>query len=132
MRLIKLGNKIMKTLDFEKTIEELLFRFPEFSNSEDRKQVYDNDGAYIYFSYFGDFLLDKIDKSENDEFIKKAFNYMNEIFDREGMTTDIWDLFNIELFERFDFEDKYKILASKYLKGKALLAFQNREGRPMN
>jgi len=116
--------------NMEKIIEELLSRFPEFENSEERKEVYENDGPYIYFGYFCDFLLKKIDKSEEDEFIKRTFAYINEIYERNDLTPDVWDLFKIELLERFELENRYIDLANKYLKGKALLAFKKQEGRP--
>ena len=119
-----------KRSKYKELVDELLSRFPEFRNSQDRKEVYENDGPYIYFSYFGDFLLKKIDESKESEFVKQAFSYINEIHERKNLTSDIWDLFGIELLERFEWKDKYQKVANRYLKGKALLAFQKREGRP--
>ena len=120
----------MEKINDKKIIEELLNKFPEFKNSEERKEVYEDDGPYIYFSYFCNFLLKKIDESGDDEFAKRTFAYINEVYERKDLTSDIWDLFKIELLERFELEDKYITLAKKYLKDKALLAFQKQEGRP--
>ena len=115
----------------KKITKELLERFPEFANSEERKEVYDEDGAYIYFSYFGDFLLTKMDESEDSDFVKKTFDYINEIYENPLLTTNLWDLFGIELFERFEMEEKYRRIAEKYLTGKALNAFHGQGIRPV-
>lgn len=120
----------MKKLTNQEVQEELLSRFPEYAHSDERKQVYDDDGAYIYFSYFGNFLLEEIDSSGETELVKRSFDYINEIYSRENLSAEVWDLINIELLERFEMEENYRKLAEKYLTGNALRAFQKQEGRP--
>lgn len=132
MPITKQRNNMENQEIFNPLVTELLNKFPEFAQSPERNEVYENDGAYIYYSYFGDFLLNHIDADENSEFVLRAFSFINEVFERTELNSKIWDLFVIELFERFDMEDKYTQLANKLLNGKALLAFQERNGRPNN
>lgn len=115
----------------KKITSELLEKFPEFANSEERKEVYEEDGAYTYFSYFGDFLLTKMEESEDSIFIKKSFNFINEVYANPQLTTNLWDLFGIELLQRFDMEKKYRQIAEKFLTGKALMAFHKQGVRPV-
>jgi hypothetical protein len=116
--------------DFQNIVEKLLKTFPEFESSTERKEVYDNDGPYTYMSYFGDFLLSKIEEGSQSEFIQRTFSFINSSFEDTSFNSTLWDLFLIEIFERLDMEDKYTNVANHYLKGKALIAFQTREGRP--
>jgi hypothetical protein len=115
---------------YKNMIERLLSKFPEFASSEERKEVYENDGPYTYMSYFGDFLLNKIEEDANSEFVQRTFDFINTSFEDPNINTKIWDLLNLELYERFEMESKYKSVALKYLKGKALLAFKEKKGRP--
>ena len=62
--------------------------------------------------------------------VERFLTYINEVFEREGLSSKKWDLFNIELLERLELNDAYINLANRKLKGKALLAFQRKEGRP--
>lgn len=121
-----------KYKEFNNIVGKILKTFPEFESSSERKEVYDNDGPYIYMSYFGNFLLNKIEEDENNEFIQRAFDFINNSFEDPELNSHIWDLFNLEIFQRFDMEDRCVNLANKFLKGRALLAFQKREGRPSN
>ena len=116
--------------EFHNIVGKLLEIFPEFTSSQERKEVYENDGPYIYMSYFGDFLLNKIEEDKDSEFVRRAFDFINSSFEDPALNSHIWDLFGIEIFERFEMEDHYVKLANELLKGKALLAFQKREGRP--
>lgn len=117
--------------EFNDIVEKLLETFPEFASSPERREVYENDGPYIYMSYFGDFLLKKIEEDKDHEFVRRAFDFINTIYEDPSLNSHIWDLFGIEIFERFEMEDHYVNLANKLLKGKALVAFQKREGRPI-
>jgi hypothetical protein len=119
-----------KSEDDSKIIENLLISFPEFVESEERSHIFDEDGPYIFFSYFGNFLLEKIDENNDSEFVHRTFAFINSYFDDSVISQAVWDLFNIEIFWRLKLKTKYKNLANKHLKGKALLAFQKEEGRP--
>lgn len=116
--------------EYQDIVDKLLKAFPEFAYSPERKEVYENDGPYIYMSYFGDFLLNKIEEDEESELVQRAFDFINSIFEDPNINSQIWDLFNIEIFERFEMEPKYESVATSHLKGKALLAFQEKKGRP--
>ena len=120
----------MKNLTNEEVKEELLKRFPEFANSDDRKEVFEEDGPYIYFNYFSNFLLRKITESGDSEIVKRAFDFINSIHSRENLSAEVWDLIGIELLETFEANDKARNLANRYLTGKALEAFQKQKGRP--
>ena len=106
----------------------LLKTFPEFATSPLRAEIYENDGPYTYMSYFGDFLLQKIDNADTD-FINRAFEFINQCFDDSTFSRKLWDLFVIEIFERFDMDESYTGLARANLHGKALDAFLVRKGR---
>ena len=120
----------MKKLTNQELQQELLSKFPEYANSADRKEVYDDDGPYIYFSYFGNFLLREIDDLGDTELVKRSFDFVNEVYSRANISAEVWDLMGIELLERFELEEKYRNMAKKYLTGNALKAFLQKDGRP--
>ncbi|MBP6860079.1 MAG: hypothetical protein KBC38_00750 [Candidatus Pacebacteria bacterium] len=123
-----MNNKCEKS---NQIVDRLLVAFPEFASSRERREVYDNDGPYTYMSYFGDFLLDRIDKDDNAEIVRRAFNFINDEFEHSLFNSYVWDLLLLELFSRLDMQQHYKNVANKLLTGRALAAFQTREGRPV-
>lgn len=121
----------MKKLTNEDIKRELLIKFPEFQESDDFKLSLDPEGGpYEYLARFADYLLKEMDKSSNAEIVKRAFGFINDIYSRENISAEVWDLMGIELLETIETDEKHRDLANKYLTGKALKAFQNQEGRP--
>ena len=116
----------------ETLIIELLNSFPEFEKSEERRDLFDEDGPYIYFSYFGEYILKEINKNKNSKLIIRFFDFINKYFESENLSATTWDLFNIEFFFRLHLKKEYEEIANQYLKGKALLAFSEKKGRPSN
>ena len=94
--------------------EEILEKFPEFRQTEEFGEIFDDDGPYIYISYFGDFLLKNIDQSEHGEIVKRAFRFINDVYSRPEMSAEVWDLLGIELLERLGVNSKYGNIARKY------------------
>ncbi len=110
---------------------ELLARFPEFDEWEERKlYVYDDSGAYTYFQYFFYYLEELLDGQPDSEVFERVFAFINEVFEDSDLTADVWDLFGIEFFEKFELDETLKNMANEKLTGKARLAFLEGKGRP--
>lgn len=121
----------MEKLINETVKKELLDKFPEFKESNEFKVHLDQEGGpYEYFARFADFILKEIESSEDSEIVKRMFDFISNVYSRENLSEEVWDLFGIELLEVFEVNEKTKNLANKYLTGKALKAFQKQEGRP--
>ena len=115
--------------NYDGIISRLLLAFPDFSNSAERREVYDNDGPYIYMQYFMNYLLDRRKKG-NSEILLQALEFVNNLFEEENMSSKTWDLFNIEFFDRIKEDQGMTTQAKLHLKGKALNAFVHLAGRP--
>ena len=81
---------------------KLLERFPEFQISEERSQVYDDDGAYVYFQYFYYYIEKLVNQQRDGDVVYRMFDFINEVFESKELDKYVWDLFNIELFELFE------------------------------
>ncbi len=115
--------------NYDKIISRLLLAFPDFSNSAERREVYDNDGPYIYMQYFMNYLLDRTKKGSTGPLLQ-AFEFVNNLFEEDTMSSKTWDLFNIEFFDRIKEDQEITNQAKLHLKGKALNAFFHLVGRP--
>ncbi len=122
----------MKKFTNEEMKELLLAKFPEFREStEFKEELGDEAGSYEYYARFADFILKEINKNKETDLAKRTFEFINDIYSSESISADVWDLFGIELLETFENDDNAKVLAEKYLKGKALEAYKNKVGRPI-
>ena len=122
----------MNKITNENVKKELLSQFPEFRESNEYKNHLDLEGGpYEYFARFADYVLNDINTHANTALIEKVFNFINELYARQDMSAEVWDLLSIELLETFEVDEKVKLLARQHLHGPALEAFIEQKGRPL-
>ena len=120
------SDKILETLK-----AELPKRFPEFSQTKEFQNLEEDESAYVYYMYFANYLEKIIDEDKGSEIVVRSFGFINEIYEKEELLPEAWDLIGIELFDQFERNSKYAELAEKYLTGRALSAFRGEGDRPV-